>query len=83
MRFPRSFTRSRSLAENKARMIEAHRNEDWDLAKTLSVEKQALKKKRACEKCGVTVSPSSRFCGMHGHRGRGNGVGRLTTEVLS
>lgn len=58
-----------TLSENKAALIEAHRNEDWETAKLLSQERERIKKHspRRCGECGIPLSPSNRsgLCTMH------------------
>lgn len=51
-----------SLERNKALLVEAHRNGDWESAKRLSQEREALKRKRMnrCIDCGTPIGKKSR-----------------------
>lgn len=55
------------LSENKAQLANAHRSQNWELAKLLSQERETLKKEarrfKKCVVCGVTCSGEK--CLMH------------------
>ncbi len=58
-----------TIAENKSKLVEAHRGQDWELAKQLSQERERLKKKKYCTVCGVrinvTPNRNTTLCRMH------------------
>ena len=51
--------------ELQTALIEAHRSENWELARVLSQEKQKAKKIHHCADCGVRISGDSMRCQMH------------------
>lgn len=58
---------TRSLAEIKSDLVNAHRLKDWDLAKNLSQEKNLVKRRqrRSCVVCGATLTRGTTRCRMH------------------
>lgn len=56
-----------TLSIIKSMLVAAHRNEDWELAKKLSQEKETMKRKSKvfCPDCGVVIHNRSFHCQMH------------------
>lgn len=53
----------------RSALIDAHRRQDWELAKALSAARGILKrlerKERRCLDCGLKVNPGATRCFLH------------------